>query len=244
MGSLTEIMELLSGDDQYRLAVLQADLKAKRDRYQTDSFLASIDLVYEFITHKRDGLHLRSFASGVVFGRGYLIIHSGRLKDPMGRSRSCVNLWMKEIGTGTNCAYAAFVAQQILSGILPELRRSSFGHREWTLRVLKPDRAIEFVTATPPTIPARFDALALGRGRPEPEAELPPEEVAEGALGLEAIAHGLVNELSWPKFGRLHKIGMESGLGVLFEGSVSPRAIVDIVMITDRTVHLDDELEC
>jgi len=106
------------------------------------TFIHHIKRVHGFV-NKNDELDLfRGFACGIIFGKGFVLLNTKRLKGFLTRSKSCVNACFQKLG------YSIHRQQQDLAGFLsaafPFINPAFINVRQWCVRKRSDDAMINF----------------------------------------------------------------------------------------------------
>ena len=138
----------LSGQEQGEFTRLVTYFQLTDDRnkrnFGLSTFIKHISLVHKFVVKEDGNDLLRGVISGILFGQGFLLINTDRLKRLMHRSKSCVNGCFQKLG------FSVYRSMQDLNGFfdqnLPGLAINWINPRHWCIRKASDDTPVCFIS--------------------------------------------------------------------------------------------------
>ena len=128
------------------------DDRNKRN-FGMSTFIKHLNLIHHFVVRDDGGDALRGLVCGVLFGNGFLLVNTDKLKRLTKRSKSCVNGCFQRLG------FNVFRETQDLNGffskLLPDIDSQLINSRHWCIRKASDDAPICFIASIPLEISAR-----------------------------------------------------------------------------------------
>jgi hypothetical protein len=135
----TDLLTLLPLDErcQYESLVgaICTEVQAAHKHPGVTSFVKHMSLVHGFIARGNIRDPLRGVVCGVEFGRGFLLVNTGRLKKVLFRSKSCMNVCFQRLGYDVMRPSPDIVA--LFSRLIPNVNPELFAIRQWCVRLAR-----------------------------------------------------------------------------------------------------------
>lgn len=128
------------------------DDRNKRN-FGMSTFIKQLNLIHHFVVRDDGGDALRGLVCGILFGNGFLLVNTDKLKRLTKRSKSCVNGCFQRLG------FNVFRETQDLNGffskLLPDIDSQLINSRHWCIRKASDEAPICFIASIPLEISAR-----------------------------------------------------------------------------------------
>lgn len=140
--SLSEQLEFSHICSYFQLA----DDRNKRN-FGMSTFIKHLNLIHRFVVRDDGGDALRGLVCGILFGNGFLLVNTEKLKRLTKRSKSCVNGCFQKLG------FNVFRETQDLNGffskLFPNIDPSLLNSRHWCIRKASDEAPICFIASIP-----------------------------------------------------------------------------------------------
>ncbi|OHT17117.1 hypothetical protein TRFO_12638 [Tritrichomonas foetus] len=130
-----------------------ADDRNKRNFGMT-TFIKHLNLIHHFVVRDDGNDALRGIICGILFGSGFLLVNTEKLKRLTRRSKSCVNGCFQKLGFGVYRSVQDL--NGFFSGILPEIAPQWINPRHWCIRKANDDAPICFIASLPSDLCAKY----------------------------------------------------------------------------------------
>jgi hypothetical protein len=130
-------------------------LIAPQRRPRLPDFSAQLKALHEFICRSPINQSVRAMICGIFFGRGFILVHTVRLKELLVRSKSGLNHCFQ--GLGYDVLRPSNDLSILFRILMPTLDTQLFQLRQWCLRIETENSTITFASHIPDEAVATFE---------------------------------------------------------------------------------------
>lgn len=149
-----------------------ADDRNKRN-FGMSTFIKHLNMVHNFVVKGDSGDAYRGLVCGILFGNGFILVNTTRLKKLMYRSKSCVNGCFQRLG------FTISRATQDIGGFFEQLvpqMAHQLNTRQWCVRKAVEDIPLCFVPNIPIDFVQKFGFIVPESYKVSESAPLSPKE--------------------------------------------------------------------
>lgn len=141
-----DIINLLSIDEriQYNCLVDSISKDVQRvKRCGLSEFIAHVGRVNDFINRTSINSALRGIVCGIEFGKGFILVNTGRFKKVLSRSKSCLNGCFQRLGFDVMKPSHDLIF--LFNKLLPNVKIEYFAIRQWCVRLINEESSLCFL---------------------------------------------------------------------------------------------------
>lgn len=137
------------------ISFFQLSHERNKRNFGMSMFVKHLNLIHQFVVRDDGGDAIRGLVCGVLFGNGFLLVNTDRLKRLTMRSKSCVNGCFQKLG------FNVFRETQDLNGfftvMFPNIDQSLLNPRHWCIRKASDEAPICFIASHPFEVKAKVN---------------------------------------------------------------------------------------
>lgn len=152
--SVDPLVSKLSASERSDLGRLNTFFRLTDDRnkrnFGMSTFIKHINMIHSFIVRGERNANIKGNICGILFGSGFLLVNTEKLKKLTRRSKSCVNGCFQRLGYGV--IRIPLDLNGFFSKIFPDILPQLYNSRHWCIRKQAPNSLVSFVPHLPPDL--------------------------------------------------------------------------------------------